>query len=104
MLRDKYDARPVLNVVLLPCQACSEHDTERLQHELFSSWLGFSCCFRGLYYITTDVFSLSKKMAAALIVTGECGTEIVAHNNSKIMQCSPQHIQLETCIPLDSVP
>ena len=33
--------------------------------------------FGGISYETADHYSLSEKMVAALIVTGECGTETI---------------------------
>ena len=39
--------------------------------------------FRGIYYKTPDHYSLSEKLVAALIATGECGDETIADNNSK---------------------
>ena len=52
----------------------------------------FSLCsvsfvlFRGIYYITPDYYSLSEKLGAALIVTGECGAETIADYSSRTMQ------------------
>jgi len=53
---------------------------------LFFSWLGFHCSFQGnVLHITPDFSSLSQKVVAALIVTGQCG----ADKNSKTMQYIP---------------
>ena len=54
--------------------------------------LGFSVLLRGIYYITPDFYSLSEKVAAALILTGECWVEAIADNNRKTMQDIPLDI------------
>ena len=60
--------------------------------ELVSNSPCFSLCtvsfvpFRGVYYITRNYYSLSVKLVAALIVSGECGAETLADNNNKTVQ------------------
>ena len=45
--------------------------------------LGFRCSHRGSNLIFHAHCLLSKKLVAALIVTGEGGAETIANNNSK---------------------
>ena len=47
---------------------------------------GFLCSHRGSNLIFHAHCLLSKKLVAALIVTGEGGAETIADNNSKTMQ------------------
>ena len=48
--------------------------------------LGFLCSHRGSNLIFHAHCLLSKKLVAALIVTGEGGAETITDNNSKTMQ------------------
>ena len=48
--------------------------------------LGFLCSHRGSNLIFHAHCLLSKKLVAALIVTGEGGAETIADNNSKTIQ------------------
>ena len=57
--------------------------------------------FRGIYYITLQYDSLSEKLVAALIVTGECRAKTITDNNNKTIEYinfpssySPRHIPL----------
>ena len=59
---------------------------------LFFSWLRFLCSFRRIYHITHDFNQLCKKLIAALIVTGECGAETIADDNSKTMEHIPLNV------------
>ena len=59
---------------------------------LFFSWLRFLCSFRRIYHITHDFNQLCKKLIAALIVTGKCGAETIADDNSKTMEHIPLNV------------
>ena len=52
----------------------------------FSVGSVFFVLFRRIYYITPDFYSLSEKMVAALIVTGECEAETIVIKIAK--QCN----------------
>ena len=41
--------------------------------------------FRRIYYMTPDYKSLSEKLVAALIVTGECRAKTIADNSNQKM-------------------
>ena len=60
--------------------------------------LGFSVLLRGIHYITPDFYSLSEKVVAALILTGECWVEAIADNNRKTMQDIPLDLVPQTII------
>ena len=42
--------------------------------------------FRGIYDITPNYYSLSEKLVATMIATGDCGAETMVKNNHEVMQ------------------
>ena len=42
--------------------------------------------FMGIYDITPNYYSLSEKLVAAMIATGDCGAETMVKNNHEVMQ------------------
>ena len=50
---------------------------------------------RGIYYITSDHYSLSEKLVMALIVTGECRAETIADN---MITIAKNRFAMHTCV------
>ena len=73
-----------------------EHACDRLRQAIiavvFQLPSSVLCSFRGIYHITHDFNQLCKKLVAALIVTGECGTGTLADKNGKTTEHIPLNI------------